>query len=77
MLKNGQKHMALNPLKHGVAGAATLIQNSQLMKCIPEISNDFFYIYYFQLQLFQLLQLQTAFTILGIGLFLNSGRISA
>ena len=59
MLKNGQKHMALNPLKHGVAGAATLIQNSQLLKYIPEILNEIFTFMIF---------LQIAFTILSIGL---------
>ena len=57
-----------NPLKHSVSGAATLTQNSQLLKYIPEISNEFFTFIAF---------LQITFTVLGIGLFLNSGRISA
>ena len=50
-----------------VAGAATLTQNSQLLKYVSEILYDFFTFIIF---------LQIAFTVLGIGLFLNSGRIS-
>ena len=56
-----------NPLKHGVAGAVTLIQNSQLLKEILEILNEIFSF---------IIVLQIAFTVLSIGLFLNSGRIS-
>ena len=57
--------MTVNPLKHSVAA---LIQNSPLLKYIPEISNEFFTFIIF---------LQIAFTVLGIGVFFNSGRISA
>ena len=59
---------AFNPLKNSIAGAATLTGNSQLLKYIPEILNEFFTFIIF---------LQIAFTVLGIGLFLNSGRNSA
>ena len=58
----------INPFKHSVAGAATLTQKSQLLKYIPEILNEFFTLIIF---------LQIAITVLGICLFLNSGRISA
>ena len=58
----------INPLKHGVASAATLIQNSQVLKFITEILNEIFTFIIFS---------QIAFTVLGIDLFLNSGRISA
>ena len=58
---------SFNSLKHSVSGPATLTQNFQLLKYIPEILNDFFTFIFFQI----------AFTVLGIGLFLNSGRISA
>ena len=34
--------VSFNPLKHDVAGVATLNQNSQLLKYIPEILNEFF-----------------------------------
>ena len=57
-----------NPLKHSVSGVATLTHNCQLLKYIPEISNDFFTFIIF---------LQIAFIVLGTGLFFNSGRISA
>ena len=57
-----------NPLKHSVSGAATLTQNSQLLKYIPEILNQFLTLIIF---------LQIAFTVLGIGLFFKPGRISA
>ena len=56
-----------NPLKHSVSGAASLTQNSQPLKYIPEFSKEYFTFIIF---------LQNAFTVLGIGLFLNSGRIS-
>ena len=56
-----------NPLKHSVTGAVTLTQNSQLLKYIPEISNEFFTF---------IIYLQIAFTVLGIGMFFNSGRVS-
>ena len=42
ILKQILKLRGLNHLKHSVSGAATLNQNSQLLKCIPEISNEFF-----------------------------------
>ena len=54
----------LNPLRHSVSGANTHTENSQLLKNIPEILNDFFLV---------IICLQIAFTVLGIGLFLNSG----
>ena len=56
-----------NPLKRSVSGSVTLTQNSQLLKYIPEISNEFFTFIIF---------LQIAFTVLGISLFFNAGRIS-
>ena len=58
----------INPLKHSVYGADKHTQNSQLLKYIPEILYDLFTF---------IICLQIAFTVLGIGLFLNSGRISA
>ena len=58
----------VNPLKHGVAGTATPLKSSQLLKYIPEILNEFFT---------SIIFLQIAFTALGTSLFLNSGRISA
>ena len=57
-----------NPLKHSVSGAASLTQNSQPLKYIPEFSKEYFTFIIF---------LQNAFTVLGIDLFSNSGRISA
>ena len=62
------KQKDVNPLKHSVSCAATLTQNSKLLKYIPKISNEFFTFVIF---------LQVAFTVLGIGLFFNSGRIPA
>ena len=61
------KFLSVNPSKHSVLGAATLTQNSQLLKCIPEISDEFFTFITF---------LQIAFTVLGTGLLFNSSRIS-
>ena len=60
--------MQLNTLKHSVSGVNTHAQNSQLLKYIPEIVYDFFTFIFC---------LQIALTVLGIGLFLNTGRISA
>ena len=57
-----------NPLKHSVSSANTYTQNSEMLKYIPEILYEFFTF---------IICLQIAFTVLGIGLFLNSGRISA
>ena len=51
-----------------MSGAATLTQNSQLLKYSLEVSNEFFTF---------IIYLETAFTVLGIGLFFDSGRISA
>ena len=58
----------VSPLKGGVAHAATHNQNSQLMKFVPEILNEFFTFIIFW---------QSEFTILDISLFLNYGRISS
>ena len=55
-------------MKLTVAAPATLIQNSQLLKFIPETLNEIFTFIIF---------LQIAFTILYINLLLHSGRISA
>ena len=58
----------LNPLQHSVSGASTLTQNPQLLKYIPEISDEFFTFIVFS---------QIAFTVLRTGQIFNSGRISA
>ena len=61
------KTVVVNPLRHSVSGANTHTENSQLLKYIPEILYDFSTF---------IICVQIAFTVLGIGLFLNSGRIS-
>ena len=61
------QHKYVNPLKRNIVAAATPIQNSQLLKFIPEILNE---IYTF------IIFLQIAFTILDMNLFLNSGKNS-
>ena len=58
--ENIWKGLVFNPLKHSVSGAETLTQNSQLLKCIPETSNEFFTL---------IIYLEIALTVLGIGLF--------
>ena len=60
-------YLTFNPLRHSVSGANTHTENSQLMKNIPGILYDFFT---------YIICLEIAFTALGIGLFLNSCRIS-
>ena len=57
-----------NPLKHIVSVMAILTQNSQLLKYIPEISNEFYT---------SIIFLQIAFAVLDTGLFSNSDWISA
>ena len=64
--KNSFTLYLLNPLRHSVSGAKTHTENSQLLKYIPEILYDFFTF---------IIWLQIAFTVLGLGLILNSGRI--
>ena len=63
-----ERKFCFNPLQHTVSGANTHTEKFQLLKHIPEILYIFFTF---------IVCLQIAFTVLGIGLFINSGRISA